>query len=275
MDPQYRSPINRDVAPARAGEFAALHVGPLRVWPPVVLAPMAGVTNPPFRSLCKRFGAGLYVSEMITARALVEGNRKTLLLSEFAPDETVRSLQLYGVDPRYVAEAVRFLVGEGRVDHLDMNFGCPVRKVTSKGGGAAIPLKPRLLAGIVRAQDKWPSKPVKVVVAFTAGGTTDLLARAVTQKLSEKLGQSFIIDNKPGGGGNIGTEFVVRSPADGYTLIVNSVGPISVNQSLYKNMGYDPLVDLVPIVQIADVPNVLVVNPAVPVKTFEEFIAYA
>lgn len=130
------------------------------------------------------------------------------------------------------------------------------------------------LAGIVRAQDKWPSKPVKVVVAFTAGGTTDLLARAVTQKLSEKLGQSFIIDNKPGGGGNIGTEFVVRSPADGYTLIVNSVGPISVNQSLYKNMGYDPLVDLVPIVQIADVPNVLVVHPSVPAKTFEEFVAY-
>ena len=130
------------------------------------------------------------------------------------------------------------------------------------------------LAGIVKAQDKWPSKPVKVVVAFTAGGTTDLLARAVTQKLSEKLGQSFIIDNKPGGGGNIGTEFVVRSPADGYTLIVNSVGPISVNQSLYKNMGYDPLVDLVPIVQIADVPNVLVVHPSVPAKTFEEFVAY-
>ena len=130
------------------------------------------------------------------------------------------------------------------------------------------------MGGVAFAQDKWPSKPVKIIVAFTAGGTTDLLARAVAQKVGEKLGQSFIIDNKPGGGGNIGTEFVVRSPADGYTLIVNSVGPISVNQSLYKNMNYDPLVDLVPIVQIADVPNVLVVPPNVPAKTFEEFVAY-
>jgi nifR3 family TIM-barrel protein len=112
---------------------------------------MAGVTNPPFRTLCRRYGAGLYVSEMITARALVEGNRKTLLLASFGEEETTRSLQLYGVDPFYVGEAVRLLVGEDRVDHLDLNFGCPVRKVTSKGGGAAIPLKPRLLRGIVRA----------------------------------------------------------------------------------------------------------------------------
>jgi tripartite-type tricarboxylate transporter receptor subunit TctC len=125
------------------------------------------------------------------------------------------------------------------------------------------------------AQSAYPSKPVRVVVAFTAGGTTDILARAVTQQMSEKLGQPFVIDNKPGGGGNIGTEFVVRAPADGYTLIVNSVGPMAVNQTLYKNMTYDPLADLVPVVQIADVPNVLVVNPEVPAKTMEEFIAYA
>ena len=151
MDPVYRSPLNRDVPPASPGEFPDLGIGPLRVWPPVVLAPMAGVTNPPFRDLCRRYGAGLYVSEMITARALVEGNRKTLLLASFGPEETTRSLQLYGVDPHYVGEAVRLLVGEDRVDHLDMNFGCPVRKVTSKGGGAAIPLKSRLLRNIVRA----------------------------------------------------------------------------------------------------------------------------
>jgi nifR3 family TIM-barrel protein len=81
----------------------------------------------------------------------VEGNRKTLLLAGFDPRETIRSLQLYGVDPRYVGEAVRILVGEGRIDHLDMNFGCPVRKVTSRGGGAAIPARPRLLAAIVRS----------------------------------------------------------------------------------------------------------------------------
>ena len=96
------------------------------------------------------------------------------------------------------------------------------------------------------AQATYPSKPVRVVVAFTAGGTTDILARAITQQMSEKLKQSFIIDNKPGAGGNIGTEFVVRAPPDGYTLIVDSVGPIAVNQTLYKNLSYDPLSDLVP-----------------------------
>ena len=151
MDLIYRSAINRDVPPSAPGEFPPLGIGPISVWPPVVLAPMAGVTNPPFRTLCRRYGAGLYVSEMITARALVEGNRKTLLLASFGSEETTRSLQLYGVDPHYVGEAVRVLVGEDRVDHIDMNFGCPVRKVTSKGGGAAIPLKPRLLRSIVRA----------------------------------------------------------------------------------------------------------------------------
>jgi nifR3 family TIM-barrel protein len=151
MDPIYRSALNRDVPPARADEFAPLRIGPIPVWPPVVLAPMAGVTNPPFRTICRRQGAGLYVSEMITARALVEGNRKTLLMASFGAEETTRSLQLYGVDPFYVGEAVRLLVGEGRIDHLDLNFGCPVRKVTSRGGGAAIPVKPRLLRSIVRS----------------------------------------------------------------------------------------------------------------------------
>jgi nifR3 family TIM-barrel protein len=138
------------------------------VSPPVVLAPMAGVTNYPFRTLCRRFGAGLYVSEMITARPLVEGNQKTLRLADFGPDETPRSLQLYGTDPHFVGEAVRRLVGEGRVDHIDMNFGCPVRKVTSKGGGAAIPAKPRLLAGIVRAAVK-ASGSVPVTIKFRIG----------------------------------------------------------------------------------------------------------
>jgi nifR3 family TIM-barrel protein len=151
VDEIYRSALNRRVPPAAAGEFPPVAIGPLSVWPPVVLAPMAGVTNPPFRTLCRRYGAGLYVSEMITARALVEGNRKTVLMASFGPDETTRSLQLYGVDPHHVGEAVRLLVGEDRVDHVDLNFGCPVRKVTSKGGGSAIPLKPRLLRAIVAA----------------------------------------------------------------------------------------------------------------------------
>jgi tripartite-type tricarboxylate transporter receptor subunit TctC len=121
----------------------------------------------------------------------------------------------------------------------------------------------------------YPSRPVRVLVAFTAGGTTDVLARAVAQKLSDRLKQSFVIDNKPGGGGNIGTEMAARSAPDGYTLIVNSVGPMAVNPTLYPKLNINPLVDLVPVVQIADVPNVLVVNPSVPAKTVDEFVAYA
>jgi len=168
MDPRYRSAVNRDVPEARPGEFAPVSIGPLRVWPPVVLAPMAGITNAPFRTLCRHFGAGLYVSEMITARALVEGNAKTLRLAGFAPEEKPRSLQLYGVDPRYVGEAVAFLAGESRVDHIDMNFGCPVPKVTRRGGGAAIPLKPNLLRAIVRAAVRHAG-PVPVTLKFRIG----------------------------------------------------------------------------------------------------------
>jgi len=168
MDPVYRSALNRGVPPASPGEFRPIPIGPLSVWPPVVLAPMAGVTNPPFRTLCRRYGAGLYVSEMITARALVEGNRKTALMASFGPDETTRSLQLYGVDPYHVGEAVKLLVDEGRVDHIDMNFGCPVRKVTSKGGGSAIPLKPRLLRAIVAAAVRNAGR-VPVTLKFRVG----------------------------------------------------------------------------------------------------------
>jgi nifR3 family TIM-barrel protein len=151
MDARFIGEMNRGVEPASAGEFPPVPLAGLRVDPPVVLAPMAGITNYPFRSICRSFGAGLYVSEMITARALVERNAKTLRLAAFEPEERPRSLQIYGVDPDYVGRAVEMLVGEGLIDHLDMNFGCPVRKVTRKGGGAAIPVKPRLLARIVRA----------------------------------------------------------------------------------------------------------------------------
>jgi nifR3 family TIM-barrel protein len=168
MDPQYLSDLNRDVPLARPGEFAPLRLGPLEVALPVVLAPMAGVTNYPFRTLARRFGAGLYVSEMITARPLAEGREKTRRLADFGPEEELRSLQLYGVDPHFVGEAVKWLVGEGHVDHIDMNFGCPVPKVTRKGGGSAIPLKPKLLANIVRAAVQNAGK-VPVTIKFRKG----------------------------------------------------------------------------------------------------------
>src|SRR5437660_11012985 len=114
MNPVYRSAVNRDVKPASVAEFAPVKIGKISVWPPVILAPMAGVTNYPFRSICKEFGAGLYVSEMINARPLVDGRDKTLKLADFGPDESQRSLQLYGTDSYYVAEAVKRLINEGR-----------------------------------------------------------------------------------------------------------------------------------------------------------------
>jgi nifR3 family TIM-barrel protein len=148
-------------APHRPGRReavpAALRIGRHAVDPPVVLAPMAGVTNPPFRRLCREHGAGLYVCEMITSRGLVERNPETFKMIRFDADEQPRSLQLYGVDPRTVALAVRMVVEEDRADHIDLNFGCPVPKVTRRGGGAALPFKYRLfeqlVSGAVRAAD--------------------------------------------------------------------------------------------------------------------------
>jgi nifR3 family TIM-barrel protein len=183
----YRSVINRDVKLAEPEEFAAVQIGPMRIWPPVVLAPMAGVTNYPFRSVCKQFGAGLYVSEMINARPLVDGRDKTLKLADFGPDESPRSLQLYGTDPFYIAEAVKRLVGEGRIDHLDMNFGCPVPKVTRKGGGAAIPLKPNLLRNIVRAAVS-NALHVPVTIKFRIGINADHLTYLTAGRVAEDEG---------------------------------------------------------------------------------------
>jgi nifR3 family TIM-barrel protein len=128
-----------------------LRVGPLLVDPPVVLAPMAGVTNAAFRRLCRSYGAGLYVSEMISARALVEDNDNTRRMVRFASDEQVRSVQLYAVDPAVVAEAVRRVVGEVGVAHIDLNTGCPSPKVTRRGGGSALPARPALFRAIVAA----------------------------------------------------------------------------------------------------------------------------
>ncbi|SDT40497.1 tRNA dihydrouridine synthase DusB [Jiangella sp. DSM 45060] len=130
---------------------APLRLGSLRVGPPVVLAPMAGVTNAAFRRLCAEQGAGLYVCEMITSRGVVERDEKTLNMLVFADNEDVRSVQLYGVDPYYVGEAVKVLAGDFGVAHVDLNFGCPVPKVTRKGGGAALPYKRGLLEAILRS----------------------------------------------------------------------------------------------------------------------------
>lgn len=136
----------------------ALRIGGMELNSPVILAPMAGVTNMPFRVLCREIeqeltgaSSGLYVCEMITARAMVARNQKTLHMTSFAPEETPRSMQLYTVDPEFTYEAVRMIVEEDIADHVDMNFGCPVPKVTRKGGGSAIPYKRRLFGNIVGA----------------------------------------------------------------------------------------------------------------------------
>ena len=187
MDSQYIGSVNSGVAPAAQGEFPPVRIGPIELTTPVVLAPMAGITNYPFRALCRQFGAGLYVSEMITARALVERNAKTLKLAGFNPEESPRSLQLYGVDPEYVGKAVALLVNEERVDHIDMNFGCPVRKVTRKGGGAAIPVRPRLLAGIVRAAVREAGN-IPVTIKFRLGINDDLTTYLDSGRIAEDEG---------------------------------------------------------------------------------------
>ena len=135
-----------------------MRIGPIELASPVVLAPMAGVTNVAFRSLCREIEqakvgtvSGLYVCEMVTARALVERHPVTMHMTTFAPDESPRSLQLYTVDPATTYGAARMIADEGLADHIDMNFGCPVPKVTKRGGGAALPYKRRLFGQIVAA----------------------------------------------------------------------------------------------------------------------------
>ncbi len=129
----------------------ALRIGPLVVDPPVVLAPMAGVTDAAYRRLCRSYGAGLYVSEMVSARALVEQDVNSARRISCGQDENVRSVQLYGVDPRTVAAAVQLLVAEEGVHHVDLNMGCPSPKVTRRGGGAALPVRAGLVGAIVAA----------------------------------------------------------------------------------------------------------------------------
>ncbi|MGH3862443.1 tRNA dihydrouridine synthase DusB [Actinokineospora sp.] len=147
-----------------------LNLGPYRIDPAVVLAPMAGITNVAFRTLCREFGSptSLYVCEMVTARAIVERDPKTMEMMTFGKDEHPRSLQLYSVDPKTMAEAVKIIVGEGLADHLDGNYGCPVPKVTRKGGGAALPFKRRLFGEIVAAAVR-NAGDLPVTVKFRVG----------------------------------------------------------------------------------------------------------
>ena len=174
----------------------SLQIGPYRPASPVVLAPMAGITNPAFRRLCREAAgdrAGIFVSEMVTTRALLERNAESLRLVSHDADEHPRSVQLYGVEPGTVTAAIRMLLAEGRADHIDLNFGCPVPKVTRKGGGAALPWKSGLfaaiVAGAVRAAEPYR---VPVTVKMRMGVDAEHLTYLDAGRVAEAEGAAAV-----------------------------------------------------------------------------------
>lgn len=172
----------------------ALRIGGFEPAAPVVLAPMAGVTNQAFRAMCRHFGPDLvYVNEMVMSHAVVYRNEKTEKMMEFGPDESPRSLQIYGSDPEMLGRAVHQVCDEGRVDHVDLNFGCPAAKVTRKGGGAAVPAKPRLLREIVRRAVR-AAEPygVPVTAKFRMGLWDDLRTDLTTGRICADEGVAWI-----------------------------------------------------------------------------------
>lgn len=179
-----------------------LQIGRHTIASPVVLAPMAGITNRAFRRLCRQYGdaglgqsgaTSLYVSEMITSRALVERTPTSMQLIEHDPDESPRSIQLYGVDPVTVGAAVRLLVSEDRADHIDLNFGCPVPKVTRKGGGAALPWKTDLFRAIVsQAVKEAAPYDVPVTVKMRKGIDSDHLTFLEAGRIAEAEGAAAV-----------------------------------------------------------------------------------
>jgi nifR3 family TIM-barrel protein len=171
-----------------------LRIGSFTPKAPVVLAPMAGVTNRAFRAMCRSYGDGLvYVNEMVMSHAVVYRNDKTLTMMQFGDDESPRSLQIYGSDPDMLGRAVHQVCEEGRVDHVDLNFGCPAAKVTRKGGGAAVPAKPRLLQQIVRRAVR-AAEPygVPITAKFRMGLWDDLRTDITTGRICADEGIAWI-----------------------------------------------------------------------------------
>lgn len=193
MEPKHQAAkTHRQVKAVGPADLAdPVDIGPLSVWPPVVLAPMAGITNAAFRTLCRGFGAGLYVSEMATARGIVEDWPRSREISHFAPDENPKSIQLYATDPHWTALAVEKLVSASRVDHIDLNFGCPARKITRKGGGAALPLRRRLFRDIVAAAVSRAGS-VPVTVKMRLGVDHGLLTYLEAGRIAEGEGAAAI-----------------------------------------------------------------------------------
>jgi len=169
----------------------ALQYGKHRIEVPVVLAPMAGITNTAYRRLCQEYGGGLYVSEMVTSRALVERTEESMRLIGHHESEKIRSVQLYGVDPKTIGDAVTMLVAEDRADHIDLNFGCPVPKVTRKGGGAALPWKADLFAAIVQSAVK-AAGDIPVTVKMRKGIDQDHLTFLDAGKAARDAGVAAV-----------------------------------------------------------------------------------
>ncbi len=191
--------LGREPGPADNGRMTAtttspgLQLGNVRVDTPVVLAPMAGITNAAYRRLCAEQGAGLYVCEMITSRGLVEGDAVTRSMLVFDELETVRSVQLYGTDPAYVGQAAEILCSEYGVAHIDLNFGCPVPKVTRKGGGGALPWKRALLGEILEAAVTAASRyDVPVTMKTRKGIDDDHLTFLDAGRIAQEAGAAAI-----------------------------------------------------------------------------------
>ena len=184
-------------------------IGKISIWPPVILAPMAGVTDVPFRSLCRSYmdqglavssqdtvkpnhAPGLFVNQMITARAFVEENKKTMKLAEFGENESPRSIQLYGTEPISIKEAVQKLVASKYVEHIDLNFGCPVPKVTRHGGGGALPYKQNLFRKIIKSAVGAAKDEIPITVKFRMGIDDNHLTYLTAGKIAEEEGASAI-----------------------------------------------------------------------------------
>ena len=184
-------------------------IGKISIWPPVILAPMAGVTDVPFRSLCRSYmdqglavssqdtvkpnhAPGLFVNQMITARAFVEENKKTMKLAEFGENESPRSIQLYGTEPLSIKEAVQKLVASKYVEHIDLNFGCPVPKVTRHGGGGALPYKQNLFRKIIKSAVGAAKDEIPITVKFRMGIDDNHLTYLTAGKIAEEEGASAI-----------------------------------------------------------------------------------
>lgn len=154
-----------------------------------------------------------------------------------------------------------------------------IRRTVFKTAAQVALLAVAAMCGLHAGAQSWPTKPVRIVVPFAPGGTTDILARAVAPELTKAFGQSFFVDNKAGAGGNLGAEIVAKSPADGYTLLMGTVGTHGINRALYDKLPYDPIKDFVPITLVAGVPNVMVVNAERAkernIHTVADFLAYA